>query len=298
MTEPPLKTALRLHLAEYGLRTDLTVREVNARLRGLLGRRRYAAYRAATERYDAGLAGIEEVYLAVRTLAEANLLMSLQGTVTVEANWHIADQCLKHVPRGGRVCELGCWAGSFSSFLATHRPDLQVIGVDQLDVLLFAASRDCQLPNLSFANWDYASGSAPQLGRFDALVSSFGLDFDQKVERDYWSGATSCRGSQGYAVCHREAWPYFSNWRQVAQPGAVLFAVLRVGCLGHAVAVVDAATDAGWSFDPHRSKRFGAGDKTLPLLAFVATATGRLDAEKLSGWWAGSCRGMWEGSTS
>ena len=289
MIEPPFKTALRRHLAEHGLRTDLTVREVNAQLRGLLGRRRYAAYRAAAERYDAGLAGIEEAYRAVRTLAEANLLMSLQGTVTVEANWNLADQCLQHAPRGGRVCELGCWAGSFSSFLATHRPDLQVVGVDQLDVLLDAASRDCQLPNLTFANWDYASESAPQqLGRFDMLISSFGLDFNQKVERNYGFSPTSCRGSRGHDVGYHEARPYFEHWREVAVAGAVLAVVLRVGCVGHAVAVLEAAADAGWSVQLNRSHRFQAGDEKFPLFVFAAGGdkVQQVDETAVMRWWA------------
>ena len=72
------------------------------------------------------------------------------------------DRVLTHIPRHGRVIDVGCGTGVFANLLARDRPERPVHGCD-LDPSAIAAARLAAgpQPNLSFAVTDIAAAHGP-----------------------------------------------------------------------------------------------------------------------------------------
>ena len=234
----------------------------------------------------------------MRCVEEANLLMSLQGRVAVEVNVHLADHCLRHAARDGRVLDVGCWSGGLSTFLAAERPDLNVVGADRLHHLVTSTSARHALPNLSFVTWDYGAGPLPGRRRFDQILCGMGIDFNQCLPRYYSLDASNGRDCQGHAVSRAEVLPHFRHWRAAAKRGARLLLVLRIPCFAHGLAIVDAASDAGWSLRLTESGWLEVADERFPALSFHAGPARRVEEENLLAWWVRGREGDEEGDAA
>ena len=290
--------ALRTHLEGQGYVFDLDGRGLDEKLRRLLGRDRWAAHRAAVTRYEEGWAGIADVYQSVRTVEEANLLMSRQGGVVLAVNAHVADQCLRQAPKRANILDAGCWTGGLATFLAAQRPDLRVVGADRLGPLVAAATARRTSPSLSFVSWDYGVGPLPWCGEFDVIVCALGIDFDLRLARYFPVDGSAARDCQGYAVSHAEVLGYYRNLRAVAKPGARLITVLRSPCFAHALAVVDAATDGGWALRLAESGWVEVRGERFPAFAFRAALTRRVEEGRLLGWWVRGREGDEDGDSA
>lgn len=272
----------RKHLNEQGWLFGQTDCQLRDRLRRLMGSERYFQFESAAARYRDGETGIEPLYESVMTVEEANVFMSGQAEVALAVGRDLAARCICQAPQEARVLDLGCWSGSLTTFMAGHRPDVRVVGVDRVGHLVEAATAQYgHLRNARFEQWDYRAGPLRGRRKFDVIVGGCAIDFCPLLPRHY---DLPVRESQGHATSLGEAVPYFRNWRRAARDDAYLAVALRVDCFPHAVAIIDAATDAGWAISLKESDWIEVGDERLPAFTFRAAPSTRIDEEQLLDW--------------
>jgi cyclopropane fatty-acyl-phospholipid synthase-like methyltransferase len=78
-------------------------------------------------------------------------------------------QVEQHVPRAGRVLDLGCGHGAFALYLAATAPDRDVTGVDVDEAKLASARRAAALADLRVRFVHAADGTPPE-GPWDAIT--------------------------------------------------------------------------------------------------------------------------------
>jgi SAM-dependent methyltransferase len=308
----PKKIDLDAHLKRLHFKPRYSQWQIEDRLRQLMGPKRYKNYLDTSDEVHAGRLPISATYANVTTLKEANMLMSHQAGAMIVAFTAVADAVEKRLVSGARAVDLGCWTGALASWIGSQHPDVSVVGVDSL-VAVICMAQGIALPrNVTFAVWDYARELAPDgLGKFDVLVSTFGIDFppfellfDTEV-REHVLVSTSgidfpteerrsldmnaLRQALGYHRFREYVQPCFSKWREVAQPGATLATVLRLSGVEFGLAAIDGATEVGWSWLPHSSCFVRTADETFPCLVFEKSSRRHgLMADKIPlSWWAG-----------
>lgn len=271
-------------------------RNIESRLKKLLGEERYEDYLDTGDAMRMGEASIRELYRCMETAKEAHLLFSHQGEIFSEVCAWLTVQLEKAEPgKGSRIAEMGSASGIFCGWLTELFPEAEIVGFEREPNFLSMA--EGSYGDASFCEWDY---SAKPLGddaeAFNFVVSGLGIDFHHCNEH-YSLGATSFRGTAPYEALRAQSLPILRNWRNVCSAGARLFTVLRIPGPLEFVALIDAASASGWALDLSEADWVKVGSKShskddrerLPALTFVASepveSTGLPEEKRLIGHW-------------
>lgn len=93
------------------------------------------------------------------------------------------------------------------------------------------------------------------------------------------------RDCDAYRQCHRFTRPYFASWRRAACEAAELLLVARITSFEQFLAVVDAASDAGWSAALDDSSLVVARDEAFAILAFRLEEPKQAADARQRRWW-------------
>ncbi len=151
---------------------------------------------------------------------------------------------LAHVPRDARrVLDLGTGDGRLLAFLQASRPEMLGVGVDFSDLMLEGARERFDVDERVTLVKHNLAEPLPDLGRFDAIVSSFAihhLEHDRK------------RSLYGEAFDLLEPGGVFANFEHVASPTQRLhlafFAAIGepIECEDPSDRLLDVETQLGW----------------------------------------------------
>lgn len=266
-----LRTELSAHFRDHGYLTTGSHSRVERRIKELMGARRYARYLATAERVHSGLAPVADLYATATSLDEAAALMSHQTAEALAAAEALYASTTGWIRPGARVADLGCFTGTFTSFLTERHPEAQVVGFDRLPVVVaLAASRDASRNNLEYVTWDYRARRAPPLAPFDVLLSSFGIDFPPTKIR-FSLDPERIRSGAEYRKIRQHVSPILTHWRKLATPASRCLAVLRLPHVETLTGVIDASASAGWRWRPEASSHVKVGLESFTLLAWDAS---------------------------
>ena len=183
---------------------------------------------------------------------------------------------------------MGCGGGLLAGWLAHQYPACQVIGFDSLPNLLAAAAETQQAPNLAFVTWNYANDLLASNHRCDVLVSCFGIDFPQ------WKGdlhpldSATLRSGEFYDSRKHLMKSFFRCWRSAMKDGGRLFCVFRIPYDSAFLAVIDAAHEEGWAFEPAQSTKLYVGGESFPAIAFTARRARAIPEDDVLRHWIGT----------
>ena len=258
------------HLARLGFELEAPRDWIEKKFRRYLGDERFAEFQAMGKA-PPGRERQHRVYEWIRDPIEANLFRSLDAGVTVEASYNLYQKCKPLLLPGKRVIELGCWTGSLASFIAENHPQVQVVGVDRVARVIEINKTQYRSPNLDFELWDYQMPKPDSLLPADVLLCSLGI---HNIPDGYYDEPelNSLRPSKGYHRHKADAAVYFANWRQAANPGAALLAILRIVTFGRFLGFMDAAQEAGWTADLEQAEAVPVPSNNDFLPSFVFTA--------------------------
>jgi len=139
---------------------------------------------------------------------------------------------------------------------------------------------------VEFAEWDYLSDASVPVSDCDIVVSTLGTDFT--IDDFTWECSLDTANLGASEFCRRrvgEALPYFQKWRGVCKPGGQLIAVLRIKNVDHHFSIVEAAHQAGWSFDAAQSRLLQIAERPFPLVRFAARESRMPSATEIMGSW-------------
>jgi hypothetical protein len=255
-------------------------------LRTIMWAERYERFCKIHEDVFAGRVSLQDLYAGLETAEEATLFISTQAEVSLAVGAKLYERLQKLMIAGASACDLGCFTGCYLAWLAENHPDCKFVGFDRNPKAVRFADGLHQAENLRFECWDYACDDTPA-GTFNVLYSIFGMEFDCELMIEL---ATSLdlgdlRDCDAYRQYHRFTRPYFASWRRAACEGAELLLVARITSFEQFLAVVDAASDAGWSAALDNALVVIAGDEAFPLLAFTNSRAARIDDARLRRWW-------------
>jgi len=234
----------------------------------------------------------EEFYKEFHDLAEANLMRSLDTNATLDASFELYRQCTTRLCEGTKVLELGCWTGGLASFIATRHPECLVTGVDMVPKIIEACNAFYQLPNLRFLKWNYKFGKPEELEPADVLLCAMGV-VHHLPKNSLPADPSDVRGSAEYVQQRDHATGYFGIWRLAANPGAYLYAVLRLQLFPRFLAWIDAAQESGWTPRLDRVWRAALkGERSiLPGLVFENTPSEPISEDAVLERWSWFHRG-------
>ena len=280
-----LKQEINAFFLECGIDARLSHGKIEKELKKRMGRSRYNRYLDLGDMMRARKAPVMAIYECKNTLQEANLLITLQAEIFVEVSAQIYTIIKPFLCKGATIGDLGCYTGAFLHWLASHHQDCLFFGFDRYPKSVAFTNELNKNSNACGVVWDYtALGQFPS-ERCDLLVCSFGIDFDLSIVPRYSLDVTNLRYCQGYRVQTKEAYQYFSCWREAINPGGKLVTVLRIPGFDHLLALVDAAMDAGWGLDLASSKRICSDGESFPLLVFLADQEKRVTQKELMAFW-------------
>ena len=280
-----LKKEMILFFAECGVESKKTTEAVEKQLRKLMGHHRYEEYLNITDQVHAETLPIKHTYDCMTTLKEANTLITHQAKIFVDVSAHLYTFIKPLLKSGLTVGDLGCYTGVFINWLASKHSECNFVGFDASIKHVNFAREMNKNPNTKFSVWDYTVPNQIGLEPCDVLVSTFGIDFDSKVKCKYPLDIDNPRKYPSYIAYSKEAYSYFHCWREVIKTEGKLIAVLRIGDIDHLLAVLDAATNAGWGIDLSNSKRIESDDEIFPLLTFTTDNPVQISQEALANWW-------------
>lgn len=264
-TDSPLKAHFRKSGILFGLSQDA----VAERLSRLMGRECFEEWQEVNFAKLHGASAVC-VYDLIQNPHELTTLFSLQSDVSLAvAEWLDQAVALTYSP-GQRILDLGCGPGILTAWWASKYSASEVLGCDCHQGMLRAASSSHTLPNLHFTQWDYRNAPEQAMGRSDILVTSFGIDFPTRR----YSRESLTIGSMKAGDLYKERKdfmaPCFRNWRLAANDDAVLYAVLRIPDESTFLGAIDAAHEAGWTFDASTYIAVQCGQEQFPAMTFRA----------------------------
>ena len=139
--------------------------------------------------------------------------------------WRLGHLC-RPLPIGpGPRADLGAGTGLLARSIALHRPDLDLLRLDNCQALLEQGPQgsDASAPLL----WDLNSGLPPQLGGASLLASSFALQWLEppRTQLEHW-GSQLAKG--GWLLLAVPCAASFQQWRQAAERAGVPFTGLAL----------------------------------------------------------------------
>jgi SAM-dependent methyltransferase len=285
--EQAIRLSLRKHFEGAGVRFESSPEHIDQQLELLMGEERFSHWLELLDAQDTGDAGVGDHYALLQTAEEWNCCFSRQADVMLEVAVWLAGKISKHASKKATICDLGCGSGLLTSWLAKRHSTCRVIGVDAIENAIACAREQRRRENLVFQLWDYTNKKPRKMPRSSILVCGLGIDFGLWRHPHALEVGTERTGAF-YLSRKQEALQYFMRWREAAVDGGRLFAVLRLPCHQHFLAVVDAAQESGWSFNSMESTKLSIGAQSLPALAFEARAGELANEDELLAFWAES----------
>jgi len=266
-TAKTLKHSIRSFMASEGYLFDTPLKKIESKLAAHMGKEGYDHYCDVADQMRAGEVGIAELYRCVHSLAPAHLLFSHQANLSVDVYAAMAAALSELNPAPESILDCGCGTGVFTRWLAEQFPDAQVTGCDREEHFVRMASE--QQSTANFNVWNYEA-NPPATYSFAALVSCLGVDFPHIDYPDLENGSP-WRSSEHYRERIAYLTPIFRAWRSCAVDKGILLTILRVPGPEEFLPLIDAATMAGWQFDPNRFERvFLGGGERMPFCRFTA----------------------------
>jgi len=240
---------------------------IQKKLQRLMGSDRYERYLDAADARIAGHGDAHDHYSGVKTVAEANCLMSFQSTLMLQSHRCLLRLCQSHCRAGNTIVELGCWTGTFSSWMATRYPNATMIGIDRLDALIEAATDNGVPPNCTLIAADYSRRVEWPFDPADLIVSSFGIDFDAQPVEIWPRNVLERKHSPAFETRKRESYQYFAALNSLSRPGTKARLVLRIPTFDHYSAFIAGAEHAGWRLEPCPIKDLSSGNERFPVIS-------------------------------
>ena len=177
--------SLSQHFKNAGIRTHWDPIKADRELANRYGRKRYEAFCHIADDFRSGSATIRDLYLTPTTLTEAGLLMSQQGGIAFDLAEAVVDAAAPMLGNAARVADLGCWTGPLAAHVAAEHAGAEVVGIDREPDVIRWAEDAHDLPNLSFAEWDYTESPPAYLGRSTCSSPSSGSTSTRTPRRQF-----------------------------------------------------------------------------------------------------------------
>ena len=231
-----------------------------------------------------GLRPREDLYETVRSVEEANLLMSFQAKPMLDAYTALAGRILDSELTVGRIIEVGCWTGSFCRWLS-RRCQADIVGIDRASVT-GASGRSEDPTNLQLVQGDYAS-AAGTISPAEMLIGAFPLDTEMFDDR--WPlGLKELSESPVLRRYEGEFSAAFKSWYELCLTDAAVHLVLRLPNADSVAGTVAAAANAGFKVLLSDSEKVTSGPERFPLLTFRKADGDGPSAEEVASWYEGS----------
>ncbi len=267
MNTADTRAALRAFYREQGWLPSARPEVVDKKLRPLLPQSLRARYDVLSTQVELGAVLPDTLYELATDLQTANLLMSRQAPASIAAAAWLYQRARPHLDDAPLVGEFGCWSGTFLAWLTGEHPEVTGIGIDRAGLVIEAATEAYTDRNVAFVVWDYAEPPPEWVPGCGVLLSAFGLSFQPRPrpEAQPDEDATTLKF---YEPDRAETLAQVQYWWEVADDGAPLYTVLRVGTPEHAVAALHAFAEAGWSWDAAASSFVQTSDERFPGWTF------------------------------
>jgi hypothetical protein len=280
--------ALKGFFEDSGVRFDLTTNKILDSLLKQMGPERFRRWQSISSARHMGREYEGNEYAFFDNAAELNTVFSLQAPVSLAVCSWLSEQVSRHANDKPTIGDLGCGAGILAGWLARNHPDSSVYGFDALSNVVEAAETSQKAPHLQFHQWDYAAEPYRLSTHCDLLISCFGLDFptDERTQYRHSLEDLSIRGMPYYEKMKRWFLPIYQHWRSASRDGATAYLVFRIPDDGLFLAAVDAAHEAGWTFDVNRYHAVEVGSERFPAMTFLAASSPLLPEQVVLGAWA------------